>query len=89
MAYDDKYGVITAERGNIVHGRSGVPLNESDEPVFIIRAQDVIGPAAVLEYAKLAELIGATHEHVDAVREVVKNMQYWRRMNPNLVKVPD
>lgn len=89
MARDQKYGEVTAEHGNRIHGAPGVPLNESDEPIFIIRAQDVVGPAAVRAYGQLAEEFGASEEHVASVFHAADAMQDWQNENADLVKVPD
>ena len=58
MAHDLKYGKITAEHGDVTHGVGGVPLNESDEPCFVIRAQDISAPRAIRAYSDYADLSG-------------------------------
>lgn len=49
-----------------------------DEPVFLIRAQDLAGPAAVNAYALMAELTGATDKVVDNSREQALAMLIWQ-----------
>jgi hypothetical protein len=89
MAYDRKYGEITAEHGDVVHGEPGVPLNESDEPVFIIRAQDACAVDAVLRYRGAAEDKGASEELLYAVEEAAGAISEWQEAHPDQVKVPD
>lgn len=87
MAIDRKYGKVTAERGDVAHG-DGVPLNESDEPCFVIRAQDVLAVAAIRDYAHrafhkgLADVAGGAHAAADAVAD-------WQFANEDAVKDPD
>lgn len=89
MAYDRKYGKITAEHGDRVHGKPGVPLNESDEPVFIIRAQDLCAVDAVLRYRGSAEDVGADEELIFKVEEAAKAISDWQVAHPDQVKIPD
>jgi hypothetical protein len=87
VAYDLKYGEVHAEYGERVHGKPGVPLNESTEPVFIIRAQDVASVNAIAEYFKIAESLGA--EFHGAGLAVIEAFSKWQAENSDLVKVPD
>jgi hypothetical protein len=48
-----------------------------DEPVFLIRATDKIGWAAVEAWANLAEAAGASHEIIDLARHHAKRMRGW------------
>jgi hypothetical protein len=89
MAQDRKYGKVTAERGDRVHGSPGVPLNESDEPVFILRAQDGTSVATLFAYMQESAKIGAPEEHIAAVDEVISDFMRWQTENHNLVKAPD
>lgn len=89
MARDAKYGTITAEHGDRVHGKPGVPLNESDEPVFVLRAQDVTSCAVLAEYRRQSEAHGADTEHLAAIAEVQAEFAWWQEEHAGLVKVPD
>jgi hypothetical protein len=90
MAKDAKYGMITAERGDIVHGKPGIPFNDSgDEPVFVIRGQDVCAFQAVLAYRDIAFQKGASEELVSAVNDVAEGIQIWQTEHSDLVKIPD
>ena len=81
MAYDLKYGKVTVENSD--------SLNNSDEPVFIIRSQDMAAISAVLKYAQEASKIGASEELNIAVHNVANVMKTWQEDHPELVKVPD
>lgn len=89
MAHDAKYGTITAEHGDRVHGKPGVPLNDSDEPVFLLRAQDVTSGAVLAEYRRQSETYGATDEHLAAIDGVILDFARWQDENAAIVKVPD
>jgi hypothetical protein len=58
-----------------------------DEPVFLIRAQDIAGPAAVLCWANVAEKNGAGKGMVEAARAQAKEMWNWQQEHGS--KVPD
>ena len=48
-----------------------------DEPVFLIRGQDVVGAAAVRAWADLAEANGAAVQVVEAARGHAAQMELW------------
>lgn len=56
----------------------------ADEPVFLIRAQDIVGGAAVRAWANLAEAAGASRDILDQARAQASKMEAWPRK-----KVPD
>lgn len=58
-----------------------------DEPVFLIRGQDVAGPTAVLCWATAAEKMGASKEIVEAARLQASEMVQWQIRHGG--KVPD
>jgi len=43
-----------------------------DEPVFILRAQDILAPRVVVRWAHLAEQAGSPHDQVRAALQVAK-----------------
>lgn len=49
----------------------------ADEPVFLIRGQDVIGGAAVRAWADMAERVGSSPEIVRIAREHATKMEGW------------
>lgn len=71
--------------------RKGIPEFEKadlDEPVFVLRAQDVIAPVMVELYAlHYSSLPGKLQEKVDSVRRVANSMRVWQETNG--CKVPD
>lgn len=61
----------------------------SDEPVFLIRAKDLVGPSAVEAWANLAEKAGASEHIVAAARRQADLMREYQDKNKLEVKVPD
>lgn len=82
MAVDARYGKVTVEH------EPGNPLGE-DEPVFVLRARDVVAPGTVERYAQDCEFYGAPTEHVESIRRAAVALQKWQDANPDLVKTPD
>jgi hypothetical protein len=60
-----------------------------DEPVFILRARDVLAPRVVVHWAHLAEQAGSPKEKVHAALVMAKQMADWQARNEHQVKVPD
>jgi hypothetical protein len=89
VSYDLKYGKISAERGDVTHGEGGVPLNESDEPVFLIRAQDAAAVPAIRCYLECEGDVGAAQETLQAVETAADEVAGWQGRNADRVKVPD
>jgi hypothetical protein len=59
-----------------------------DEPVFLIRGQDVCGPAAVESWASMAASFGASREIVDhALKHAMAMREYQTRSRQ--FKIPD
>lgn len=61
----------------------------SDEPVFLIRGKDIVGPSAVEAWADLAERVGASTHIVAAARRQANIMREYQTKNKSNVKVPD
>lgn len=91
MAIDRKYGKITAEFGSISHGGPGVPLNDSDEPCMIFRAQDVLSLAAIDGYIEAANdsNTDAPEEFIELLSKCRADFVAWQEANPDKVKLPD
>ena len=56
-----------------------------DEPLFILRAQDLVAPEAIEAWCQLAETAGAPLEKVAHARLHAEAMRQW----PGHKKVPD
>lgn len=78
------------ETGRVHHGDADegmAPIIPDDEPVLLLRAQDVCAPAALDFYAEQLMGSGADKELVDAVRRHAQAMRDWQRERKT--KVPD
>ena len=71
------YGTIQDSSGRI----------PEDEPVFLLRAQDVTAPTVVRVWADLAEKAGAATDIVAAARAQVEEMRKWQQTHE--AKIPD
>jgi hypothetical protein len=60
-----------------------------DEPVFILRAQDILAPRVVVRWAHLAEQAGSPQDKVQGDLILAKQMADWQANNQQRVKVPD
>ena len=60
-----------------------------DEPVFILRAQDILAPRVVVRWAHLAEQAGSPQDKVRGALQVAKQMADWQVNNRHRLKVPD
>lgn len=58
-----------------------------DEPVFIIRGQDLLGPEILRKYAYAARRVGAEDDIIQAVLDHAEAMEEWQL--EHVVKVPD
>ena len=57
------------------------------EPVFLLRATDVLAPGIVEEWARRAELIGANENIIKAANGQAIRMREWQQSQGS--KVPD
>lgn len=60
-----------------------------DEPIFILRAQDIVAAAIVDEWAKVALMQGSPSEKVYGAIQVATDIRAWQYKNGRKVKVPD
>jgi hypothetical protein len=58
-----------------------------DEPVFLIRGQDLAAPDALRAYAKLAHKAGAANDVITATLDQARRMEDWQRTRAR--KTPD
>ncbi|MBX3610362.1 MAG: hypothetical protein KF871_10755 [Hydrogenophaga sp.] len=63
---------------------TGKPIPD-DEPVFVLRAQDVHAVNALLGYSVLLD----NPEHRAAVEQRIKDFEAFRDANPDRMKFPD
>lgn len=78
----------------MIHARSDymriqdpLKLIPEDEPVFLVRGQDVNGPAAVEHWVDLAEQSGASEHSVDVVRKQAELIHEYQANH--IHKIPD
>jgi hypothetical protein len=93
MAYDMKYGRVTVDGDSVdalaVDTDKAKAFNESEEPVFIIRAQDALAVPAIARYQSLAIEAELPMEFINALNEVIANFAEWQTDNAEVVKKPD
>lgn len=75
MGFDGKYGKVTTEFGDI----------PDSEPVLVFRAQDLLLPAVLFEYRRLAEAFGSPEKHLDLIRDARLRVLAWQRENPTRI----
>lgn len=61
----------------------------AEEPVFALRAQDVLAPVLVRTWADLAALHGCPPEKIREAREIALAMERWQQRYPTRTKLPD
>lgn len=97
MAYDMKYGKVTVdgdldkltpEEAEIVDERVR-KFNSSDEPVFILRAQDALSVPALARYHVLAVESGLPQAFTDGLNGVIDTFVEWQNERPDSVSMPD
>jgi len=89
MAHYDKYGNITVENDNGTH-----PLNDSDEPIFMFRAQDALLVPLLARYKNMRvqavpDGSDPPYEWLTDLDAHVERILTWQQENPDRVKLPD
>lgn len=87
MAVDAKYGLVLTEFGGRIYGSDGVPLNESEEPVFVLRAQDVTSLKTLEAYRFIGTEAGVSEDQIEGVDKVIDNFRAWQTTHKT--KLPD
>lgn len=59
----------------------------SDEPIFVLRAQDQIAPIVVRVWAEIAEGLGTPLGKVNEARGLARRMEWWADSHKS--KLPD
>ena len=70
--------------------KGGVPSYDNaaaDEPIFVLRAQDMLAPEIVREWAFRAEHQGSPPDKVAEARHCADQMEQWQIANWK--KIPD
>lgn len=75
MPTDVKYGEVTTEYGDI----------PDDEPVFVLRAQDVLAHETLLHYHEQSGRAGCKADFRDDVLQALVNFERWQGVR----KLPD
>jgi hypothetical protein len=83
MAVSSKYGTV------LVEIEPGNPLNNTDEPVFVLRARDKVALQCLFMYKQGALAAGAGPEIERGMAREFTRFNEWRQAHPELVKVPD
>ncbi len=60
-------------------------LIPEDEPVFLIRGQDISAVPTLLAWARSAEMVGASKEIVQMVRDHASDMILWQEQHGSKV----
>jgi hypothetical protein len=68
--------------------RAGVLTFPVDEPVYVLRGQDPIAPAATRSYVEHCGL-DVSQATLDVAMDRAHAMELWQAANPDRVKVPD
>lgn len=78
---DPKYAI---HDDKIVNVATSEPIPD-DEPIFILRAKDMLAPHVIQYYQNLC----ATNEHKAAIDSRIHDFNQFQRDNPDRVKMPD
>ncbi len=62
---------------------------DSDEPCFVLRAQDMYAPKAIVGYSHDCRWGACSIHHVERAVAVSEDMKKWQKKHPEKVKVPD
>lgn len=74
-----------------VSGKAGEILQHlhPGEPVFILRAKDILSTFALDEYAKFVEKFSPHSPQLASIVDVTNDFRSWQVANPDKVKLPD
>lgn len=80
---------VTVDAGDEHLGKHMDPIIPEDEPVFLIRAKDVVGPAVVRTWAHMAAEAGADPDLCLRVAEWADEMELYATHSHTGPQVPD
>jgi len=66
-----------------------LPVKDDDEPVFILRAQDLISVMVLHEYLRLLEIFDPHGEKMVSAVDKMNEFRKWQHANPSRVRLPD
>ena len=74
-----------------VSGKAGQILQHlhDGEPVFILRAQDILATMSLKHYLTLVEMYNPGSIQVEQVTHMINDFLAWQRANPSFIKLPD
>ena len=64
-------------------------VKDTDEPVFILRAQDVVALETVRNWIESAEDAGTDEAKLQQAEEHAEAFVAWQEAHPEKVKIPD
>lgn len=65
-------------------------VGDTDEPIFILRAKDILSLFPLKEYERMVEMFGPDeHEMQMRVATRIAEFREWQRNNVSRVKYPD
>lgn len=63
---------------------------DTDEPIFIFRAKDILSMFALKEYDRVVEMYqGDDHEFQGHIVDRIAEFRDWQRNNADKIKLPD
>lgn len=74
---------------HIVVREDGVSTLPDGEPVFVLRAQDVLAPSAVARWIEDAVRFGASTSKLESAGRHLEAMTTWQNAHGDRVKTPD
>ena len=82
--FDSKEGIMPKECCKQTWGKI-----MEDEPVFILRGQDVLAPLILEDWIHFALRWGVNKEKLERAKQHLIDMQKWQEANPGKCKLPD
>ena len=64
-------------------------VTKTDEPIFIIRANDKISIEILFSYLAKAAKAECDKEFLEDILNVIQNFQSYQQVNKNKIKLPD
>lgn len=81
---DSKYHV---DNDKLVKTSNGQPI-PSDEPTFLFRGRDRLALPMLRHYKTICEQDGCLPEHMEALRGMIQEFEFFEIYNPDKMKQP-